>query len=236
VTLPPTTKTVGDVITEMTALGQSIQAAKGPADGVACFNRLYLRVTQSVDAALGGQNFFALPTAMHRLDVIFAQLYFDAVAALDAEADVPRCWNALFRARDKEDTPSLEFVLAGMNAHIDHDLACALLSQWEEAGNRPSRTSPDYNDFTKVNAILKGQLDAEKELLLTGIIKHLDEVTGPLDDRIAMLGIEAVREHAWTTAEALWDVREHPEAGRLMLDALDVQAAALGDALLAPVV
>ncbi len=234
--LPPTSKTVADVVAEMTALGESMTAIHGPADGVVCFNRLYLKVTQSVDTALGGADFFAKPEAMHRLDVIFAQLYFDAVAALADATKVPHCWNALFKARANDDVASLQFVLAGMNAHIDHDLACALLSQWEEAGAKPGRLSSDYDDFTKVNSLLQTQLDAEKELLLTGMIKDLDRQIGPINDRVAMLGIEGTRAQAWMIAEKLWDVRRLGPSDVLLLDVIDLQTACLGDALLVPVI
>jgi uncharacterized protein DUF5995 len=220
----------------MTSLGESMEAAHGTADGVVRFNSLYLQVTQSVYQALEVEkDFFALPDAMHRLDVIFGQLYLDAVAALAADARVPRCWNALFRVRDHPDIASLQFVLGGMNAHIDHDLACALVSQWEEAGARPHRDSDAHRDFTKVNQILRSRLDAEKAVLCTGIIKDIDKRTGPIDDRIAMFGIEAARENAWIRAERLWDFRHVEIVTRGMLDVLDEQVAVLGRALLEPI-
>jgi hypothetical protein len=235
VPLPPETKTVSDVIAEMTALGESIVAEHGPVDGVACFNHLYLSVTEAVDNALGG-NVFALPDAMHRLDVIFAQLYFDAIADLAGRTPVPHCWDALFRVRDHAGIASLQFVLGGMNAHIDHDLACALVSQWEEAGTRPHRDSDAHRDFTKVNAILHSRLDIEKAELCKGLLKEIDKRTGPIDDKVAMLGIEATRENAWIRAERLWDVRHIGPVSKGMLEVLDLQAAVLGRALLEPIV
>jgi Family of unknown function (DUF5995) len=236
-TLPPATRTVDDVIADMTSLGESMEAAHGKADGVVRFNSLYLQVTKGVgDALAGQQDFFAVPDAMHRLDVIFGQLYLDAVADLAAAAHVPHCWNALFEVRDHTGIASLQFVLGGMNAHIDHDLSCALLSQWEEAGERPHRGSDAHRDFTKVNQILESRLDAEKALLLTGIIKDLDRETGPIDDRVAMFGIEASRELAWVRAERLWDVRRMRIASDAMLAVIDEQVAILGRALLQPIV
>jgi hypothetical protein len=237
VPLPPTTRTVAEVVADMASLGASMQAAHGPGDGVVRFNSLYLQVTQSVyDALEAQQDFFALPQAMHRLDVIFGQLYLDAVAALVAGTSVPHCWNALFEVRDHQDIASLQFVLGGMNAHIDHDLACALVSQWEEAGARPDRGSDAHRDFTKVNEILRTRLDAEKAVLCTGIIKAIDKETGPIDDRVAMFGIEAARENAWIRAERLWDVRHLGVVRRGMLEVLDLQVALLGKALLQPIV
>jgi len=47
------------------------------ADGLACFNRMYLDVTRQVNSQLG-QGFFADPVFMTHLDVAFANLYFAA--------------------------------------------------------------------------------------------------------------------------------------------------------------
>jgi len=226
-----------EVIEEMTGLGKAMEDEFGVADGVVRFNSLYLQVTQSVgDALKSDQGFFALPEAMHRLDVIFAQLYFDAVAALAGDTQVPHCWNVLFRVRDSPSIASLQFVLGGMNAHIDRDLACALVSQWEEAGERPKRASPAHSDFTKVDQLLRTRLDAEKEILLTGLIKEIDKLNGPIDDRLAMFGIAASRENAWRMAERLWDVRRMPPVRHGLLEVLDLQVALLGDAILRPIV
>ena len=49
-------------------------------DGVACFTRLYLAVTQGVEARLAG-TVFQDPRFLERLDVAFADLFFDAVDA-----------------------------------------------------------------------------------------------------------------------------------------------------------
>jgi hypothetical protein len=234
VVLPPTTKTVADVIAEMTTIGAATEQTHGAADGVACFNHLYLGVTQAVDDALAGA-VFLLPDAMHRLDVIFAQLYLDAIADLAAERTVPHCWEALFRVRDEPRIASLQFVLGGMNAHIDHDLAVALVGQWEEAGERPRRGSDAHLDFTKVNEILRSRLDAEKAELCKGLLKEIDTHAPEIDDRLAMFGIEAAREHAWIRAERLWDVRHSADVTKDLLEVLDLQVAVLGEALLKPI-
>ena len=49
-----------------------------PADGLACFNRMYRLVTESVKQHFGA-GFFADPAWMSQLDVVFGNLYLDAV-------------------------------------------------------------------------------------------------------------------------------------------------------------
>ena len=59
---------------------QQIDDALPAADGLACFNRMYLDVTQQVQARIT-QGFFADPAFLTQLDVVFANLYFAAVNA-----------------------------------------------------------------------------------------------------------------------------------------------------------
>ena len=49
-------------------------------DGVACFNRMYLGVTEEVGSRISA-GFFETPEFMEHIDVQFANLYFEAVSA-----------------------------------------------------------------------------------------------------------------------------------------------------------
>ena len=79
----PVTSVAG-AITRMEAMAAALPAA----DGLACFNRMYLDVTRQVNSQLG-QGFFADPAFMTHLDVAFANLYFTAASAAADPAAVP---------------------------------------------------------------------------------------------------------------------------------------------------
>ena len=87
--VPPIT-TVPEVITRMEAIGAALPGT----DGLACFNRMYLEVTQQVNTELG-QGFYADPAFMTQLDVMFAGLYFSAADAAGDPAAVPLAWRPL---------------------------------------------------------------------------------------------------------------------------------------------
>lgn len=70
---------IEDVVACMDAIDRALPAA----DGVSCFNKLYLAVTRNVLAATG-QATFADPRFLAALDVAFANLYFSALRALKA--------------------------------------------------------------------------------------------------------------------------------------------------------
>ncbi|HEY6015470.1 MAG TPA: DUF5995 family protein, partial [Gaiellaceae bacterium] len=67
--MPPQPKTVAEVVARM----EAILAGLPENDGVAWFTRLYLAVTENVQAALRPRA-FADPRFLERLDVVFANL------------------------------------------------------------------------------------------------------------------------------------------------------------------
>ena len=118
-----TLATIGEVIQVMQDLDNMLLSS----DGLKWFNLLYLRVTQAVyeKPPSGGwddQKWLSL------LDINFARLYFDALAnSCTDPTKVPRAWMALFESRDNPNIERVQFALAGINAHINHDLPLALV-------------------------------------------------------------------------------------------------------------
>jgi hypothetical protein len=49
----------------------------------------------------------------------------------------------------------IQFALAGINAHINHDLAFALIETNRESNINPNRLSPQYADYDVVNQLLQ---------------------------------------------------------------------------------
>ena len=115
----------------------------------------------------------------------------------------------------------LQFALAGMNAHIGHDLPMGVVDTCQALGVVPADDSGQHQDYNAVNAIL-GQTEAStKRWLLTGAIKELDHAVAPVDDAAAIWSIERARDAAWIHAEVLWRLRAAPELTDGYLDVLD---------------
>ena len=129
---------VAGAITRMEAIAAALPAA----DGLACFNRMYLDVTRQVNSQLG-QGFYADPAFMTQLDVAFANLYFAAADTASTPAAVPLAWRPLVERRAVAGIEPVQFALAGMNAHINHDLPLAMVSTCTALGTapRPARIS-----------------------------------------------------------------------------------------------
>jgi hypothetical protein len=192
--------TIAEVIARM----QAIDARLPRKDGVAIFDRLYLQVTLAVDSASAASD-FENPRFLERLDVIFAGLYFDAEATIDAGGACPRAWRPLVEARSERREP-IQFALAGMTAHINHDLPIAVVQTCEQLGLSPG--DDVHRDFQRVDALLASVEKQVAGWFDTGLIADIENVT-PLktDEAVAMWSIVGARDVAWEHAKLLWELR-----------------------------
>jgi hypothetical protein len=202
-------------------------------DGVARFNHLYLEETVAVDTVTRTAA-FEDPEFISALDVVFAGLYFAAVDAAAAGNPPPRCWAPLFAARGNPGIAPIQFALAGMNAHINHDLPLALVSTCRARSLELSRASPQFRDYLKIDDTIATTERRVKQEFLTGMVRVADEVLGHVDDVIAMWSISEARSAAWTNAEALWALRDHPDLTAAIEDALDGTVGFASRGLLVP--
>lgn len=198
---------------------QEIDASLPRKDGVAYFNRLYLQVTKSVLAASGGAT-FEDPAFLDRLDVLFAGIYFDAEATIATDAPCPVAWRPLIEERAAPHAP-IQFALAGMNAHINHDLPLALVQTFEELGLGLEDGSPQHSDYERVNAILKTVETQVAGWFTTGLIADIEDVVpAQVDNALAMWSIVTARELAWEHAKVIWGLRDLPALARAYTDLL----------------
>lgn len=210
--------TIDDVVAVMTALEQALPSG----DGVRWFNHLYLRVTLGVRAAIGDASAVRDPPFLRRLDVAFANLYFDALRADDREpVSAPPAWRPLLSARAAPHVLPLQFAIAGMDAHINRDLPVGIVSVFEELGGSPLEPSARRDDFEHVNEILEAVEAQVKPEFMNGPIGAVDKLTTPIDDRVAMWSVRAARETAWTNAAVLWQLKTVPDLRRDFFDRLD---------------
>ncbi|MGO8790949.1 MAG: DUF5995 family protein [Terriglobia bacterium] len=221
---PPTT--IADVLTLMSRIDDLLPNG----DGLKWFNLLYMRVTQQVDTSPppGGWEDSVWLT---RLDVIFFQFYLTAVLNwLSNRANVSSSWKALFEARSRPGIERIQFALAGMNAHINHDLALALLQTDSELNLLPGKTSPEHDDFEHVNGILEAVLPEALKFLAAGILGELAQDTGKIGRLLAIWNVRAARDLAWDFADHLRSLTGTARDSALM--AQDQVTGALGRSLL----
>jgi hypothetical protein len=178
-------------------------------DGVARFNELYLAVTVAVAAETGADN-YRDAAFISRLDVIFADLYFAAIDDDAAGRPIPKAWEPLFDKRHTPGIAPLQFAIAGMNAHINHDLALSLVAISDERGFDLDTGTDQHHDYLAVNKTLERVEGEIKERYTTGIVGVLDKAMGPLDDVLANWSVARARDNAWTTARTIRALRKTP--------------------------
>lgn len=223
-------KSIDDVLSTM----QSMEALFAPDDGLLWFHRLYFQVTQAVKARVAGGG-FSNPAWLAELDVQFAALYFGALEKWLSGQSTPGCWQALFARREQAAIARIQFALAGVNAHINHDLPMALIATCQAAGLTPAHDSPLHTDYTAVNSTLDTLIETAKRELMVRLLGDPLPPVSHLEDAVAAWSVAAARETAWTNAEVLWTLRGAPLLGSRFLDGLDGITALAGKTLLAPV-
>jgi hypothetical protein len=103
----------------------------------------------------------------------------------------------------------IQFALAGMNAHINNDLALAVVQTCEELGLEPADDSPQHADYERVNAILKNVETRVSGWFTNGLIADIEDVVpSQVDKALAMWSIVTARELAWEHAQMIWRLRE----------------------------
>lgn len=222
----PRPTTVGGVIERL----EIIEAELSPRDGVAVFTRMYRWTTERVAAGLAAGRFEA-GDDMAELDVVFAGLYFDAVDAWARSGRVPGAWRPLFDRNEDRRIVPMTFALAGMNAHINRDLAVALV---RTARGRLREDSPQFRDYEVINTVLAETSDEIRDRILPPALIAADSALGEVDDRLVLRAIITERRAAWEVAQRLQAVAPVRPAFDAAVAVLDTSVGATVRAVLDP--
>ena len=224
----PNARTLEQVLERMRRIEQALPTL----DGFAWFNKMYLRVTENVQAAIEDA-FFKYPKFMQSLTITFANLYFQAVHDdLNRPQSVAKAWAPLFQSRLNRKVAPIQFAIAGMNSHINRDLAIAVVSTC-----RKMRATPNprrRRDYDVVTDILASTSDEVKKWFATGFLGLLDVSFGKVDDVVAIFSIRRARDTAWMNAQVLWQLRDLPAVAAIQLGNIDHLVGLASRGLLVP--
>ena len=211
---PPVTS-VNEAIARMKQIDASLPAA----DGVACFNRMYLEVTENVNSHIA-QGFFADPDFIGTLDVAFANIYFAAVDAMGGPADAfPEAWKPLLEDRSKKGIYPIQFALAGMNAHINNDLPLALVETCTALGTAPD-AGTHHDDYQKVDVLLDAAEQSIRESFEAGAVLAVDRRARLVLNLVDNWSVNSARDAAWVNSLALWQCRGDAAVESALADSL----------------
>jgi len=171
-------------------------------DAAGYFPAVYVRVTGDIAAGIRDHRFDD-SERMERLIDAFAGHY---IQARYAQIPVPRCWQAAWDAAADPNLVIVQHLLLGINAHVNHDLAQAVVEIAPHYGGLEALR----DDFDAINDVLGGAFNE--------VIRDLDHVSRWASEaamagggRLFNFSMRAARAQAWGAAERLYPL---DEAGR----------------------
>jgi hypothetical protein len=195
---------------------------------VGVFNHVYLSVTEAVGRRVEKGRLGDRDDAV-ALDVCFAARYLAAVDADAAGRRPPACWRPLFRFRHRPGIHPLQFALAGINAHIGHDLGLAVMDACRALDCAPDDLE---DEFDRVGDLLVTLEERIREEVMPG--PDLLQVADPLTHLLGCWSLDQARDSAWSAARALWALRRTPALADDFAQRLDAAVGLVGRMLLTP--
>ncbi len=174
--------------------------AKANRDVLGYFAAMYRAVTRSIrDDIVGGQ--FEDGPRMDRLDTGFANYYLRAYTSLQGGETPSDPWLATFDFARRSEKGVFQHLLLAMNAHINFDLAQAVVEDPAVAADLPALNA----DYQHINDLLLALLDPLQNVVEPHIsgARGIDILLGRLDERFAGWEITEARAHAWRHANQL---------------------------------
>lgn len=233
--LAPSVTSVNEAVARMEALSRYIAATeqRGELDGLACFNHLYTIITKRVRDGIADGFFEDLPF-ITQLDVEFANRYFDAIRMHTLlPGSAPRVWQVLFERRSNKWIESMQFAIAGVNAHVNLDLSIAVVNTCTALRTMP-RHGHQHADYLRINQIFAEEMQGLRQYYERGFQRMLDNLATPVLDAVCNWSIVTYRNIAWDRALDLWKLRQSGKPEDALIAKLDQSAARKGDLILTP--
>lgn len=163
------------------------------------FAAMYHRMTRGVkDDILAGQ--FDDAERMVRFDRLFADYYVRAFAAFRAGEPLTGPWRVAFSQTELSAPLIFQHLVLAMNAHINFDLALAVVDLAAGAPLEPLK--PDYDRINAIIARLLGRVQDSINLVSPGF-SWLDILGGSSDEALFEFSVERARAGAWNFAQRL---------------------------------
>jgi len=179
-------------------------------DASGYFPALYVGVTNAIAEGIRHDR-FENGERMERFVDTFAGHY---IRARKAEIPVARCWQATWDVASDPNLVIVQHLLLGINAHVNYDLAQAVV----EVAQREGGLESVHDDFDTINDVLANTS--------VGVIRDLDLVSRWTNEAVWLGGgrffnfaLRVARSQAWGAAERLYALND--QARREYLSELD---------------
>ncbi len=223
-------RSYAEIASRLRALESELDAR----DGLVWFNRWYAALTAAlIDGSR--RHRFVEPSFVERLECHAADRYFAALGShLTDPGSGPSSWEPLLQARSLPGLLPVQHAIAGINAHVNHDLPLALVSTFAELDEAPARESPAQADYSRLGSTLDRVLCDAAAWLSAGASDELVSEESQLETVLSIWSSKRACEGAWAAAEVRWALRVSPLISHHHLEALDRMVGLAGRSLLCP--
>ena len=226
--------TIGDVIARFEAAGRPLVAHN---DEKRHFHGVYYRNTLAVKADMerGG---FLDPGWVGPWDVVFADIYLNALDQWNRGEPPSGPWRVAFEAAEDHSIPPLRHVLVGLDVHLNYDLPQAFLAAaTDEEIDQPALLSKRQQDFQRVYSIEVSRVREEdlelKKVEEPGDRTVVDRMLTPFNRRASRRFLTEARAQVWRNTGVLSRARRRsPEAYARYLRQLEVLTVAKAEDVL----
>ncbi|MFD6993162.1 DUF5995 family protein [Streptomyces sp. NPDC059943] len=213
----------------------ALRAGWPDGDGLAVFNRLCLSADDDIEAPYtggygGGYGAgHAVARETSELRSALVERYLAAVDAVAVGGRAPAGWRPLFEYRRHPGVRAAQFALAGVNAHVGHDLPLATVDLCRARGCEPAELETAFARVGDALALLVERVGDEApagpDMLRVG---------DPLTHLLGSWNLERALEAAWSSARVLWGLREVPPLAEEFRERMDAGVGLVGRCLLTP--
>jgi hypothetical protein len=206
----------------------------GENDGIASFAKLYHVITRRVGEMVESGEFRSSPFLV-RLDLEFAERFFQALRSYAADIHTtPGVWRVLFDNRSDPNVAPVNFAVLGVNAHINFDLAHALIATWRRvAPDGEDTESAQFHDYRLINKVFEIEMDGLREELDSLLSNGPDGAPWDVGANwICDLVVRFTRDLAWDEAQRVWEQGASPEVCKASERRLDATATFIGKQVL----
>jgi hypothetical protein len=206
----------------------------GENDGIASFGKLYHVITRRVGEMVESGEFQSSPFLV-RLDIEFAERFFQALRSYAADIHTtPGVWRVLFDNRSDPNVAPVNFAVLGVNAHINFDLAHALIATWRRvAPDGEDTESAQFHDYRLINKVFEIEMDGLREELDSILSNGPDGAPWDVGANwICDLVVRFTRDLAWDEAKRVWEQGASEAACKASERRLDATATFIGKQVL----
>lgn len=201
-----------------------IQDWKSCKDGryvfLSCYHMMSSNMVVALNAAQFNDNAW-----VRKLLNRFADYYFESLTCFDCGDQTPKVWEHAHKATCNKDLSELQFLILGVNAHINYDLVLALYDLLQPEWNTLTGFQKEqrFKDHCYVNQVIAQTIDRVQDEVLEPInpkLNWIDTLMGRLDEFLISKLITSWRGQVWEhTQELLTLTTAHErEAYRLKLE------------------